>query len=462
VMSYQNGVSDFFLTPYRAWEFLGGSLLAWWHYDRGHEEDVPIYREVMSWIGLILLGVSFRSLGDENPYPGWRALIPASGTLLLIEGGHAAWVNRKILSNPAVVWIGLISYPLYLFHWPILSFLHIVKGENVTATSTCIALIAALVLTICTYYLFEVRIRYNKSKYIVPTLALLFLSIGLSGVSIWFNIYKKNKQCDLEKIEIAIRDDKMLKGLPVVWGKNGICILKIGGNGLQTLFFGDSNMQQYAVRIEKLVKNNQELQRGAIFVTGAGSPPIPNITGAKRNTCSEMLPTMWKYVIEDKRIDRVVITALWPRYFDSDAKYFHKNISTIHEGVKSHAIEDFGIEVDELVKRGKKVTVVLSIPYDLSLDPASAINRSFFGIKVIAPPAIKTKDFFQKHRDLLKKISEISVQHGCVVIDPINFLSTNSFCIFSDNGIPIRFNAGHLRPGYVRDNVRYLDFTVDP
>ena len=49
VMSVQNSVSDFFLTPYRAWEFLGGSLLAWWHYERGHEEEVPAYRRCFRW-----------------------------------------------------------------------------------------------------------------------------------------------------------------------------------------------------------------------------------------------------------------------------------------------------------------------------------------------------------------------------------------------------------------------------
>ena len=129
VMSVQNGASDFFLTPYRAWEFLGGSLLAWWHYDRGHEEEVPAYREVMAWSGAVMLVGGMMLLGKEQAYPGWRALFPVGGTLLVMEAGRGAWVNRKVLSHPAVVWVGLISYPLYLFHWPALSFVHIVKGE---------------------------------------------------------------------------------------------------------------------------------------------------------------------------------------------------------------------------------------------------------------------------------------------------------------------------------------------
>jgi peptidoglycan/LPS O-acetylase OafA/YrhL len=87
VMSVQNSVSDFFLTPYRAWEFLGGSLLAWWHYDKGHEEEVPPYREALSWCGVVLLGLGMAFIHTGDPYPGWRALLPVAGTLLLMEGG---------------------------------------------------------------------------------------------------------------------------------------------------------------------------------------------------------------------------------------------------------------------------------------------------------------------------------------------------------------------------------------
>ena len=64
-------------------------------------------------------------LDQGNPYPGWRAIFPVAGTILLIAAGSQSIVNKWILSNPLSIWIGLISYPLYLFHWPILSFLHI-------------------------------------------------------------------------------------------------------------------------------------------------------------------------------------------------------------------------------------------------------------------------------------------------------------------------------------------------
>ena len=67
IMSGQNSTTDFFLTPYRAWEFLGGSLLAWWHYEKDHEEDAPIYREALSFGGLILLVMGFVLLHTRDP-----------------------------------------------------------------------------------------------------------------------------------------------------------------------------------------------------------------------------------------------------------------------------------------------------------------------------------------------------------------------------------------------------------
>ena len=220
-MSGHGGVADFFLTPYRAWEFLGGSLLAWWHYDRGHEEEVPAYREALSWGGLVLLilGMAFIHTGD--PYPGWRAIIPVVGTLLLMEGGRSAWVNRQILSNPAVVWIGLISYPLYLFHWPALAFVHIVKGESPKPVYLADALIISLILTVLTYYFIEKKIRHNKSTWTVLILVATFAATGFIGVLVtnkliksYFNfthsgIYHK-AMIDLDK---AAKDCDMLNGL---------------------------------------------------------------------------------------------------------------------------------------------------------------------------------------------------------------------------------------------------------
>src|SRR4029078_11939249 len=66
--------------------------------------------------GLALVAAGIALLSAQRPFPGWGALLPVGGTALLIAAGPGAWINRRILSNPAMVYVGLISYHLYLWH----------------------------------------------------------------------------------------------------------------------------------------------------------------------------------------------------------------------------------------------------------------------------------------------------------------------------------------------------------
>ena len=462
VMSVQNGVSDFFLTPYRAWEFLGGSLLAWWHDDRGHEEEIPAYREAFSWGGaiLLLLGMAFIRTGD--PYPGWRALLPVAGTLLLMEGGMGAWVNRKILSNGTVVWIGLISYPLYLFHWPALSFVHIVKGESPKPGYIVAALLVALLLTVTTYYLIEKKIRHNRSRLIIPILIASFLLTGILGELAWKGVFSLQITNREATVAGALKDRDFFQGTRYL--KSKVYLNTTGGDGEQTIFVGDSNMQQYAPRISKLMAENSGKKRGAIFITSAGCLPVAGYTVPERPHSLLLMPEFQKIIETDPRIDRVVFAAIWPEYFKSS------KVTNSIDGIPankpeafSKALENLGCTIKKLRARGKEVTVVLSIPYNQKLDPSKFFERSFSGASYKCPEGMSEKDFVADKSAVLEKIATTAKINGANVIDPLDSLCVNGLCIINDeNGIPIRYDEGHLRPGYVREHVKYLDRTVAP
>jgi hypothetical protein len=74
----------------------------------------------------------------------------------------AAWINRALLSWPPMVWVGLISYPLYLWHWPLLVFPAIVKFEPLTLVDRELALLASAVLAWGTYALIERPLRFGQ------------------------------------------------------------------------------------------------------------------------------------------------------------------------------------------------------------------------------------------------------------------------------------------------------------
>jgi len=465
VMSYQNGASDFFLTPYRAWEFLGGSLLAWWHYDKGHqqseEEEAPKYREALSWIGVILLALGMGFIHKGAPYPGWRALLPVAGTLMLMEGGRSAWVNRKILSNPALVWIGLISYPLYLFHWPALSFVHIVKGENLKPGYVIAALGISLIFSVMTYYFIEKKIRNNTSRYNVIFLALIFALIGALGALVWNGTAVSKKMLNAKKINEAIEDRRFMEGFYKIKWEGPLCLGKIGGDGKQTLFFGDSNMQQYAPRIIKLLKSNVGLNRGAIFVTCAGTPPIVGLDGG--NYYREYINAFLNAVKNDNRIDRIVIAASWILYFKTATNFRLDGIMLNNSIGESKALENLGREIHDLVfVEHKKVTVILNIPSSEELEPKMQIKRDMFSLGVKPAPELKTSTFVNGKGAINAMIRRVAEANGANVIDPLPALSKNGICIYENTDGPIRCGASHLRPKYVRDNIKYLDYALAP
>ena len=466
VMSVQNGASDFFLTPYRAWEFLGGSLLAWWHYERGHEEEVPAYREAMSWVGAGLLVVGMALLGKEQAYPGWRALMPVAGTLLLMEAGGGAWVNRKVLSHPAVVWVGLISYPLYLFHWPALSFVHIVKGESPKAGYVWGALGVALALTLITYYLVEKPLRHRRSRWVLPSLVAAFLAITLSGALMWRGIIPARPISDaMKRVLDAVADRDMLHGMEWLSPGNAfICYNRIGGEGKQTLFYGDSNMQQYGPRIHHLLKDAPKEGRGAILVTVGGALPIPGVRSPKARGGADLQKKYREILETEPRIDRVVIAGRWALYLEHLDGFLRQEKPLEKESALSGALEEFSSAIRELVARGKEVIVVLSIPTAPQLDPKSVYFRTFRGVSGAREQAYGKQAFLNEHGEVLKRLAEVAAKAGARVVDPLDFLcDEHGVCVAEDEeGIPIRYDEGHLRPGYVREQVKYLDFTVEP
>jgi len=470
VMSVQNSMSDFFLTPYRAWEFLGGSLLAWWHYDRGHEADVPLYREALSWGGVILLGTGMAFIHTGDPYPGWRALLPVAGTLMLMEGGagglKGAWVNRMILSNSAVVWIGLISYPLYLFHWPALSFVHIVKGESPKPGCILTALGVSIILTVLTYYLIEKKIRNNKSRLIVPVLVTLFFFVGSVAFIASKGLIKTSYQMHVhnDKIQKAIEDGGMLEGM--IWIndiKEKINVTKTGGNRKKTVFFGDSNSMQYAPRIIKILKNNKPNERGAVFINEGGVAPINGIDDSSKE--KSLVNTLTKYLQQDSSVDRIVISAKWHMYFDNNI-YNPRVIEgyrIVSEKGEEIAMDSLGKMISQMVQENKKVTIVLSTPSAKQMDPHNFYLRTFWCIDVNQSTPYKKDQFTEKNGKIMSRIAKVAKENGAEIIDPMDYLCTNGNCISEDeNGIPIRFDECHLRPGYVRDHVKYLDQTVAP
>ncbi|HVT55207.1 MAG TPA: acyltransferase family protein, partial [Xanthobacteraceae bacterium] len=138
----------------RFWELMLG---AWLAAMRARSDDFPRGAgNLAALTGLTLILISLFLIDESKPFPGLWALLPAGGTTLLIWSGNRAWVNRAVLGSKPFVFVGLISYPLYLWHWPLLSFAHVeARGEDLGIAKSLLLLSLAFVLAAATYLFIE-------------------------------------------------------------------------------------------------------------------------------------------------------------------------------------------------------------------------------------------------------------------------------------------------------------------
>jgi hypothetical protein len=293
----------------------------------------------------------------------------------------------------------------------------------------------------------------------------LFMLSGFFGVLSWRKVWTANPSIGGHGISIAVNDQNMLSGWPQIVFKNNFIVNQIGGDGKQTLFFGDSFMQHYAPRIKKQLELDPIQKRGAIMVATGGVLPIPHvkIEGTDKNTSDRLFSVVDQLLEQEKRIDRVVIASKWGIYFtrqNYDWRYLGHSLST-SEG-RDQALQEFDLMLKHVKSYVSNVTVVMESPYDERLSPRHTIIRSFTGIKQ-GKLDFSEKDFLVKCGTISSEIRTIAWNNGVKIVEPREELCHEGKCLVVDSqGIPIRYDGAHLRPGYVREHVKYLDFTVEP
>lgn len=151
-------VATFYLPLTRAFELLTGAVLACAWSGVNQAGAASNWRAT---IGVGLIAVAAGVLNSHRVFPGWWALLPVVGTALLLSA-PAAWVNRVALASPPLVWVGLISYPLYLWHWPLLVFFATIKFGWLTLPERELILLGSALLAWLTYRFVETPIRFGR------------------------------------------------------------------------------------------------------------------------------------------------------------------------------------------------------------------------------------------------------------------------------------------------------------
>ncbi|WP_260858598.1 acyltransferase family protein [Paraburkholderia sp. BCC1885] len=166
----------------RIWELAAGAGLA---ISREHvvtTRRTPATENALSLAGFLLCVVSFSALNSKLAFPGGWAILPVLGAVALISADPDSLVNRYVLSNRVAVWFGKISYALYLWHWPLLSFAFIMAGDEPSSTVRTGIVVISIGLAWLTTISIEQPVRLGppaRWKLIVP--CVLMLGIAYLG-----------------------------------------------------------------------------------------------------------------------------------------------------------------------------------------------------------------------------------------------------------------------------------------
>lgn len=192
----------FYLPNSRFWELLLGSIIAYSNFKKitiSTRYRTKRIIDILSIIGLCLIISGYYVINKNDKFPGWYVLLPICGALILIMTNDRSYIGYKLFSNSILVKIGLISYPLYLWHWPILSFLRIEYSGLPSVEVRLAAITLSIVLASLTYGYVELNIRkkYNSNLYSLSMFIILFV-MGLTATYLFTK--KINNNHDINRL----------------------------------------------------------------------------------------------------------------------------------------------------------------------------------------------------------------------------------------------------------------------
>jgi peptidoglycan/LPS O-acetylase OafA/YrhL len=292
-----NQTYNFFLLPSRSWELLAGSLLAISEVIKGRRETPEIVTLWLPTAGMVAIIGSFIFFDDAMPLPGMLTLIPIAGTMAIIWSAQKGELVGDLLSLAPVVYIGKISYSLYLWHFPVFVFMRISGVGFETPVLKIVGIIVSFGLALLSYYLVERPFRDRKimcSRQFGFAMVSVMALAAFAHISVLTSNGMPKRLGDVGVFLQETSDYKELaqnndcRNRPI----DDTCITE--GTAENVILFGDSHANAISPLMQKAAeKNNWRYQQltlgGCPYLTGYDRAAAPGSfwTASRRNSCLE-------------------------------------------------------------------------------------------------------------------------------------------------------------------------------
>lgn len=437
-------VAAFYLLPTRAWELLLGSMLAAsqpWKLSRA-------LSELIVWAGVAMIGVSIVVYDQFVLFPGIAALLPCLGAAAVIQIGRNQETSvSRLLSLPVPVFIGLISYSLYLWHWPLLVMPRIVLLRELTAPEIVLSLVATLLMSIISWRYIEQPAR--RGTFRLPRLSPAFSSVtaAASGVAIFVlaAMVLRTGLPDrvpnaVERLDAAGRENVN----EVVCDASPDCVKEIAGRP-KLVLWGDSHAFHYTNVLEDIAA-----RRGMSLSleTAPGCAPLVDVMqrdpdGRAEESCLAENTNVLTGILNDSQVRAVVIAARWTRFFFSHEDDEWRDVRTTDQDDPAIVIEEaLKSTIEKLANRGIRIVVLGSTPEFDRLLPACLARATWLHWP-------ETRCTFKAGTEpgnpadmLMKKLANENLPAR--ILRPYDALCPGDQCVRRVNSAPIMLDTDHL------------------
>jgi peptidoglycan/LPS O-acetylase OafA/YrhL len=474
LLSNTDPIAAYYFLPTRLWELMLGSLLA-----IGPSLRLGIITQtILSIIGVALLIGSTFLINGSQTYPGWRALVPAIAAALILSSSRSI-LNRKFLSCKLIVGIGLVSYPWYLWHWPLLSiFENIDHYFKLGSTEVKLARITlamfSLVLAILTYKYIEKPIRTTiplerndlvkiKQAWSIATIVCgIIVVIGVitfvfegfpqrhairTNGGYTANLVEVSHDAFSKKLaEMEICGSKF-KVLSDSWCYQA---RRTGdGVGIRTVVLGDSHARSLFLGL------SSSWMEGSILLS-ARCAPLLEVIVADEPECVQANQNLIKNILADNAIEIVILVSRGPLYTSGTGfgsvesgvgkkLYFDRTETSFTPEQKfSFGLKNF---IEPLVYGGKKVFFVLNVP-ELGFSPMNCIAAPPFlnhKMRKLNECGISKNVVLERQQDYRRAIHNLQSEIPAIyVYDPLMLLCDKNWCFAEKNGQLLYADNNHL------------------
>lgn len=425
VLTASDAGTSYFLPQARFCQLMTGGALA--HFDMmrqpGSRWDAAWFRNIRSIVGVVLVVAGFFLI--RGTYPGWWALLPTLGAAAIISAGKEAIPNRLLLSSRPAVAVGLISYPLYLWHWPLLSFARIIGLPERYAGVELVAVAIAFLLSWGTFEFVEKPIRFGKRLPARPVVTLLPVSLALVAVIGWAG-YRSEGWPD--RIPESLRQVADFKYDFADDYRFHTCFIASDAAKIEfasectsaarpsIMLWGDSHSAHLRPGIDSLAK---EMGYGVRQISLSGC--VPSIGPGQSKVCAEVNERTFEQIKSDKP-DILVVAGYW------------KNIG----------FWDFAVTLQALARlENVKVIVVGPVPiWNLPVPRLLYLQAIRSGTDEIAGRTWFQRDHIVDPIDA--EMRRMTEQAGLRYVSALDLLCNEAGCETFKSGMPLQWDKEHF------------------